>query len=326
MLLLGLLWGSEGEVGAASLFSGRGPTVVHGVPVVPLPTVAKQYGCKLDDAGLALTRTGISVRFEEDSRRVRVDDTVVWLHRPLLRVRRGWGVPEADRAGALDPLFRPVRHLASHGSRVVVLDPGHGGEDDGTRGGRGTREKDLTLDVCRRLASQLATAGVQVRLTRDGDRTLSLADRSRFAAQAKADLFLSVHFNAAGNDKAAGVETYLMPMRGQHSTSDGADGPGDARAYSGNRSDGANAYLAYVVHRRLVKTLGAEDRGVRRARFAVLREAPCPAVLIECGFLSNAGEEAKIRSPHYLQAISASIAAGTRDYLRAVRRAQAPTP
>lgn len=315
---------------AAVLGEGRGGSwggagsraiPVQGVPSLRLGEVAHRYGLKLDESGTTLAGGGRTLRFEGDSRRAWIDGTLVWLHHPLLQTGHGWALAEADRLSLVDPVLKPAVHLVGRGSRVVVVDPGHGGEDDGTRGPPGVLEKDLALAVSRLLVSQLAAVDTVVLLTRESDTTVSLEERTRFAAAKDAHLLLSVHFNSAPNPDAAGVETYLLPRAGQRSTSDQGTGPADAGEYAGNRHDGANAFLAYSVHRRLVNTLRAPDRGVRRARFAVLREAPCPAVLIECGFLSNAAEEARIRSPYYQQAIAGAIAAGTRDYLSAARTA-----
>jgi N-acetylmuramoyl-L-alanine amidase len=314
-----LLAGSSGE-GIAGSWGERSRVVtVQGLPSLRLPAVAARYGMQVDVTGLRMTGQGRTLRFEGDSRRVWIDDTLAWMHHPLQHTRHGWALPELDRTSLLDPILAPAAHVAGRGARVVVLDPGHGGEDDGTRGPPGVLEKDLTLAVCRLLASQLANAGPTILLTRETDATLSLAERSHFAATRNADLFLSIHFNAAGNPDAAGIETYLLPPAGQRSTSDQGTGPADAASYPGNHHDAPNAFLAYAVHRRLVQTLQAPDRGIRRARFAVLRDAPCPAILIECGFLSNAAEVARILSPLYQQAAATAIAAGTRDYLNATR-------
>ncbi len=262
------------------------------------------------------------LRFTRDSRKMEVNGVRVWLHGPVRRVRRRWAVSESDVQGVIDPLLRTDRHLEAKGFQRVVLDPGHGGNDQGAIGPGGLREKDLTLDIARRVRSMLAQAGVQVLMTREFDRTTSLADRVQQTKASNADVFVSIHFNTAGNRQAHGTETFVLTRGGRSSTASGNPGTGIPE-YPGNRFDGANAILGYYVQRRTLEQTGNFDRGVRRSRFAVLRDAPCPAVLIECAFLSHAPEEARLESETYRDAIAQGIAEGIMDYLRAVRKAGA---
>jgi N-acetylmuramoyl-L-alanine amidase len=176
-------------------------------------------------------------------------------------------------------------------------------------------EKRLTLDICRKIREQLAGRDLEVLLTRDADYAMELEERARFVAQRQADLFISLHFNSSPNGAAEGVETYVLPVVGHRSTSDNGETPVDPAVYPGNTFDGSNMLLAQAIHRRMVRTLHAKDRGIRKARFVVLREAPCPAALVECGFLTNDAETQKIRSSFYRDAIATSISAGILDVL-----------
>jgi N-acetylmuramoyl-L-alanine amidase len=296
---------------------------MNGVTYVRIDQAAREAGLTYAHAPLILADGRHRLQLEPDRRQARFDRQLVWLHEPVRKVGRHWTMAEVDMRTVVEPLFHPEGPWRSRPAEVVVLDPGHGGEDRGAEGPAPTVEKVLTLDVCRRIRDVLSAQGVRVELTRSTDRFVPLAERARLAAGYRADLFISVHFNAAGNLDATGVETYALTEPGCASTADFAKENRDAKAYPGNAQPGGNTVLAWTIHHHLQQTTRAEDRGVRRARFAVLRDAPCPAALVECGFLSNAGEEARILLPHYRQGIADGIAAGIRDYIRQVQLARA---
>jgi N-acetylmuramoyl-L-alanine amidase len=197
-----------------------------------------------------------------------------------------------------------------------VIDAGHGGNDSGTRNqARKLNEKTFTLDVAKRLQTLLAGGPWQVRMTRTDDRFIELSDRAEFANNAKADLFISIHFNAvaAGSD-VRGTETYVLTPQFQRSTSSAKSGPEDKVAYPGNRHDARNAVLGYHMHRQLLAKLKSEDRGYKRARFAVLRLVDCPGVLVEAGYLSNDAEAAKIANAGYRGDIAEALFAAIQAY------------
>ncbi len=199
----------------------------------------------------------------------------------------------------------------------IVIDPGHGGKDPGKVCSlNGTCEKQLTLDTALRLKAILEKNGYEVILTRNKDTWLDLDDRPAFAARAKADLFVSLHYNAAGaNDfKSSGIETYAYTPVGQTSTNDTNRNRAQSSAQPGNNFDTFNMILAWSVHRRLLANTGAEDRGVRRAKFAVLRTLNCPGILVEGGFVSSRTEGAMICDPAYRQKIAQAVAEGIMDY------------
>ena len=294
---------------------------VDGVSYVRLRHLARLYRVDHDAQPLVLGDALRRFEFEAETRRARYNGDVVWLHEAPRRSWAGWSISEADYRTLIAPLLRPVPFLGAVPSGPVVIDAGHGGHDTGARGTAGAVEKQLVLDVSRRIRERLRLGGIAATLTREGDRFIPLDERCRMATAAGAGLFLSVHFNASTNPRAVGVETYVMPAAGHRSTAGDRD-PRTGAAAPGNRFDGANMILARFIHHQVLRTVRAPDRGVRRARFVVLREAPCPAVLVECGFLSNREEERKILSPAYREAIAAGIAAGIADYLGAVRRTQ----
>lgn len=260
--------------------------------------------------------------FKADSRELVVNGTLVWLHEPMTLVRGRWALREVDVTRVIDPLVRPERHLGAVGSRVVVIDPGHGGQDTGARGKRGVEEKRVVLDIARRLRTHLVAAGVKVYMTRESDRFIELDERARRAGRWGGDAFISIHLNSAGNATAAGTETYVLAAAGYSSTAGGLSN----LAQPGNRFEGANAQLGYQVQKAVTVRVASTDRGVKRSRFLVLKEAPCPAVLVECGFVSNRKEEERLLTEEYRESLALGLARGTLNYLNLVKRAKLLTP
>ena len=211
----------------------------------------------------------------------------------------------------LEPLARGVS-VSTPVNRLVVIDPGHGGTQPGTRNMiTGRHEKEYTLDWALRLVPLLEQSGWRVLLTRTNDVTVSLADRVAFAEENEADLFISLHFNATGDGSqtASGLETYCMTPSGMSSslTRGYSD---DARAVFPNNSfDDENLRYAVRLHRALLQVNGRKDRGVRHARFLdVLQGQNRPAVLIEAGFMSNPDEAKRAADPAYRQKLAEAVA------------------
>ncbi|MCX6926474.1 MAG: N-acetylmuramoyl-L-alanine amidase [Verrucomicrobia bacterium] len=194
---------------------------------------------------------------------------------------------------------------------VIVIDPGHGGEDSGTSSVLGYRtEKDFTLDWARRLGVLLATNGWRVFMTRTNDVDLSLSNRIAFAEAHKAGVFLSLHFNSsAPSEQQAGLETYCLTPAGMPSTLTRGFSDDLGLAFPNNAFDIQNLQLALRAHRELLQVNGKRDRGVRRARFlGVLRGQHCPAILVEGGYLSNPQEAKRIADPAYRQKLAEALA------------------
>lgn len=275
------------------------------------------YKAVYDAAGGSLHLRGSDgneVVFKVGSREAKLNGLRLFLGEPVL-VHKGAPVAATiDLERFVLPILRPAR-ITRKPVRTIVLDAGHGGNDSGTRNqARKLNEKTFTLDVAKRLQTLLADGSWQVLMTRTDDRFIELADRAAFANKAKADLFISIHFNAvaAGSD-VRGTETYVLTPQFQRSTSSAKTGPQDKVAYPGNRHDTRNAVLGYHMHRQLLAKLKSEDRGYKRARFAVLRLVDCPGVLVEAGYLSNDAEAAKIANADYrgdiVEALYAAIQA-----------------
>ena len=210
----------------------------------------------------------------------------------------------------LEPLTRGAPP-ATGSNRVIVLDPGHGGSNLGTRSTvDGQYEKDYTLDWARRLQPLLEQNGWQVFLTRTNDADVSLSDRTAFAEAHHADLFLSLHFNASGgSSEPAGVEAYCVTPTGMASSVTRGYNDDPREVLPNNAFDAANLQYAVRLQRAMLTVSGTTDRGVRHARYqSVLCGQNRPAVLLEGGYLSNPAEAKKIGDPAYRQQLAEAVA------------------
>jgi N-acetylmuramoyl-L-alanine amidase len=293
-------------------------------PGMPLRTFARTFGFqRVSETDRAFEMHGqvFTLRGEKGGRRVWVNDVMVWLNRPIA-VRQGhWSFYQADVEKTLRPVLQPAAHLGGLGHRVVVIDPGHGGRDEGARSAAGLTEKAVCLDISLRVRRHLTAAGYTVYLTRHQDQYLTLDERPRRAAAWDADVFVSIHANSSTNTSASGIETFVLALPGEVSTNHADQANPPQLAHPGNAFDNANMALGYSLQRAMLAATGAEDRGVRRARFSVLRDSPAPAALVEVGFLSNPAEAARLAEAAHRERLAHSIAQGIDLYLREVRRA-----
>ena len=261
-----------------------------------------------------VSRGGVSLYAEYSKEFILVDGVKVMLEDPVGSQRGHLTLSKLDYEKVFVPLFWDAPKAAV---RRIVIDPGHGGKDTGkVNGPYKYNEKAATLDTAARLKIALEKQGFEVVFTRTKDVFVDLDDRPAVATNVKADLFISLHYNAgpAGDTSSDGIETYCLTPAGQKSTNAGK-AKSTTGAEPGNRFDAANISLAWGIQRRLLAGTGAEDRGVRRARFAVLRTLSCPGVLIEGGFMSSRKEGAQIADAAYRQKIAESVAAGIVDYV-----------
>jgi N-acetylmuramoyl-L-alanine amidase len=243
------------------------------------------------------------------SKVVRYNGLECWLGYTPQMIKGKPYIHSLDAQKNLQPLLEPTAYEFKT-NRTVVIDPGHGGKDSGTRNVNGPNfEKEYTLDWALRLRSLLESNGWKVVLTRTNDVDLSLTDRIGVAERVKADLFISLHFNSGTpNRELAGLETYCLTPTGMPSSLVRTYEDDIKQSFPNNAFDEQNYQFAYRVHRELVQSLGVIDRGIRRARFmSVLRGQNRPAVLIEGGYLSNPTEARKIGTPHYRQALAEAV-------------------
>ena len=244
--------------------------------------------------------------------------------RVVLDFHRQAGAPPASGAGP-EPL------------QTIMIDPGHGGHDAGAMGPSGLQEKELTLDIARRVAALLQEElGVRVVLTRGKDQFIGLRERTALANRERADLFLSIHVNAAADGAATGTETYFL----SNEATDGAARraaeyenrliAGDAGAKGGStdvlrsilwdlaQSDfqQESSRVAEAIQNSLDRALRRPSRGVKQAPFYVLGGAAMPAVLVEIGFISNPQEEQRLRDDGFRDRIARALVAGVASYKR----------
>jgi N-acetylmuramoyl-L-alanine amidase len=254
------------------------------------------------------------------SRETQINGVAVWLLFPVVAHNGAIWLGQLDADRTLRPLLSPPKGLPGSRIKTICLDPGHGGKDPGNRAGS-NQEKQYTLLLAKELRSQLGRAGLKVTLTRTADTFVELPTRPELAKSRSADLFISLHFNAAGTarDSVQGAEVYCLTPVGASSTNARAEGAG-AGGFPGNRQNDKNMFLAFQMQKALTRNLAVEDRGVRRARFAVLRDATMPAVLIEAGFMSHPAEGRKIFSSAYRKKIAQAIVEGVLAYKKAVEQ------
>jgi N-acetylmuramoyl-L-alanine amidase len=256
-------------------------------------------------------------------------------------------VASAAPPGALAPgPSKPAEAGGAGGIRTVVIDPGHGGAEVGAKGPAGTLEKDVTLAIGRKLRSALTNdLGLQAFLTRDKDQEVALDDRTAFANNYKADLFVSIHANASAARGARGSEVYFLSYQASDEESRRlASSEGGEIARGGSEpapsSDLAlilwdmaqaehleeSSALATRINEELAEVTGSQGRGIKQAPFRVLVGAGMPAVLVEIAFISNAEEERLLTSDAYQGKVAAALVRGIARYDRERGRAVASAP
>jgi N-acetylmuramoyl-L-alanine amidase len=246
--------------------------------------------------------------------------------------------PPAPAPPSVDPLPMPV---PSVGVRTIVIDPGHGGDELGAQGGRGTLEKDVTLAVARRLRTLIESRlGLRVFLTRDDDRTMSLDERSAYANSQKADVFLSIHANAAVRPAMKGAEVYFLSIDRADAEARRMAESSDAQLPTlggGTRTidlilwetaqarylEQSNA-LANYVEQALRAKVEMSPRAVQQAPFRVLVGANMPAVLVEIGYLSNPEQEQSLGSGNYQDLVAQALFDAIVQFRGHVERPAAP--
>ena len=190
---------------------------------------------------------------------------------------------------------------------LVLVDAGHGGHDGGAVA-NGSIEKDLTLAIAKRLRAQLEADGLRVVMVRDRDEFLELEERAALTAKHKANAFVSVHINTEGaGTTAQGIETYFA---GTPSLS--------AMRKSGLKTtdSGSSEQFANVVQRSVCAATNAEDRGARNRDYIVIAQAVCPAVLVECGFLTHSAEAGRLKDAAHQEKLARGIATGVKIFLQ----------
>ena len=230
---------------------------------------------------------------------------------------------EGQKPGGAPP---PVPAATPRAAFVVVIDPGHGGDDTGARGPSGLLEKDVTLDIARRLKTRiLAGMDADAILTRDADRTISLDERTALANHDRADLFVCIHANASRRSNIRGAETYFLSYQATDAESravaaienntlgleEGVQGNSSLEMVLWDLAQSAflkeSSALAEIVQENLNDALEIRNRGIKQAPFRVLMGAAMPAVLIEVAFITNAEEERSLRDPAFKDKLAGAV-------------------
>jgi N-acetylmuramoyl-L-alanine amidase len=271
-------------------------------------------------AEIIVTNRAARLVFDVDSAQAQINGVNVRLSFPVANVKGTPFIAQLDVDKMIRPLLFPSRYLELRKITTICLDPGHGGKDSGNRVGNmffGHSEKTYTLALALELRDQLKRAGFNVILTRTKDMFVELPMRPAMANRSGADLLVSLHFNAAqsGKNEVEGPETYCITPVGASSSNAQGEGSGSGTT-AANRYENKSLLFAFQVQRSLMLDLDAEDRGVRRARFAVLRDAAMPAILIEGGYMTHPAEGKKIFDAAYRKRMAVAIVKGIVAYQR----------
>ncbi len=312
---------------------------IGGIQYVPLPALCSSYAMewRIDRKAntVSLQKGARSATLTIGSNTASADGTRIRLAGPV-QIQNGvimlprtfpeqWGISSGrdERSGA--PEFCPLT------VRKIVLDAGHGGAQPGAIGRTGLREKDVNLDIAKRLASLLRERGIEVVMTRTTDATVSLQKRAHLANGSGADLFVSIHSNANRSRSMNGFEVYHVSTKKDSAralTNARALLPAPAHCFASssldlhtivwdlvntaNRAEAAS--LARAICRTANQDLGLEVHGVKKADYYVLKNVRIPAILIEVAFISNRTEEKLLRTGSFRQQVAESICRGIQHF------------
>ncbi len=291
-------------------------------PVVPVfgAASASEFGITLAATLVAAARTvvldagAIHLEITPGLSEVNINGVKQWLAFPV-RVEDGQAlVSRLDLSKIIEPRLRPELITGLQPVTTVVLDPGHGGHDRGAISRFGF-EKDFALDVALRARTLLEKAGYKVVMTRSSDTFIPLEQRPAVANRIANSIFVSIHFNSSNqNADARGFEIYSIAPRGAPATNDSKPSDRDLREEPGNAFELPSGALAGSVFHALLGQVPMVDRGLKHARFAVLRLCERPAVLVECGFVSNAAESSLISSASWRERVADAVVDGVEGY------------
>ena len=291
---------------------------INGHDYLSVDNISKFYGLPAEvipsGAKIQSETANHPLEFVSGSREAMINGARSWLCFPVIEQDGKSLVSRTDLAKTIEPLLRPHRVADVGKVETVVLDPGHGGYDKGQVSRYGS-EKDFALDVARKLRPILQAKGFRVIMTREGDYFVPLEVRAKIANSALNSIFVSIHFNATNDDpNATGFEIFSFTPRGAPSTSDGNVTSRSFNMQPGSSVDAQSMALSVCIYHSVLGQLREYDRGIKRARFAVLRLTKVPAVLIECGFLTERGESKLISNKDWRAKLAGAIGIGIENY------------
>jgi len=296
---------------------------------LPVSQLASFYQMRLTtrgDRGVMLRSEKRRMEFGKNSREARIDGVKHWLSFPVLYFGGQYHVSRMDLAKTIDPLMRPEKIPGLKPVHTVVLDPGHGGHDRGAVNRWGS-EKNYNLDLSRRIRAHLQKAGLRVLITRSRDQFIPLVARPAVANKiGDGAIFVSLHFNAAGtsNSLATGFEVFSLTPRGAPNSHDDYPTRRSFSAEQGHKSDHASHVLATSIQHAKLGLVPMFDRGVKRARFAVLRGSAVPGVLIEGGFMSNPRDARLLHTVAWRERLAKAVAGGILEFVALSERGARP--
>lgn len=297
---------------------------------VAFPDIAAAYGMTFaiereDPKEIGVRGPHHSLVVREESRQALIDGVRYWLSFDTRRDDDGtFHISLLDVETVLVPAFDPDSVDAVERVRTIVFDPGHGGHDRGARSSLGV-EKDYALDTVNRTRRILEERGHEVVQSRLTDFFAPLSDRPAMTKNYENPIFVSVHFNAAPwRPAASGFEVFAMPPAGAPSTGSDPDPDKDSFEFPGDEHAETSFLLAQTIYRTLLERVEGLDRGVKRARFVVLRQAKVPAILIEGGFLSNPAEAERIHSETWRERYATALADGIEAYIELANEGTPP--
>jgi N-acetylmuramoyl-L-alanine amidase len=301
---------------------------VNGHDYLSVDNISKFYGLPAEvvpsGAKIQANTSDHPLEFISGSREAVINGARSWLCFPVIEQDGKTLVSRTDLSKTIEPLVRPHRIADVGKIETVVLDPGHGGHDKGQMSRYGA-EKDFALDVARKLRPLLQAKGLRVVMTREGDYFVPLEVRAKIANSARNSIFVSIHFNATNDDpNASGFEIFSFTPRGAPSTSDTNVNEKSFNMQPGSSVDAQSMALSACIYHSVLGQLREYDRGIKRARFAVLRLTKVPAVLIECGFLTEGGESKLISNKDWRSKLAAAIGAGIENYQELPVKKQPP--
>src|SRR5438477_2523881 len=291
---------------------------VSGHDYLSVDNISKFYGLAAEVVPVGgktqLETVSSPLEFVRGSREVMINGARGWLCFPVVEHDGRFLVSRTDLAKTIEPLLRPQRVPNAGKVETIVLDPGHGGHDKGALSRYGS-EKDFALDVARTLRPLLQAKGLRVIMTREGDYFVPLEVRAQIANAARNSIFVSIHFNATNDDpNATGFEIFSFTPQGAPSTSDSTMAASFRNTQPGSSVDAQSLALSACVYHSLLGHIPEYDRGIKRARFAVLRLTKVPAVLIEGGFLTEQGQCRLIAQKEWRAKLAHAISVGIESY------------
>lgn len=287
---------------------------IEGSSYLPLAAIAARHALRMEWDAKAqrvdLEKEGLHLRLRIGSTVVVANGETEMLDRPVLLHTNTVVVP-ASFSKSLSHYLPAEEILPEHPVRIqrAIVDAGHGGDDMGAVGKMGLKEKQINLDIARRLTNELEAQGLSVTMTRKDDYFISLYQRTYIANREEGDFFVSVHCNASRNRDVDGFEVYYAtPLEGPSEEVTVAEASPADSFYESSMELAGHITSAMETH------LSSPNRGVKSARFFVLKGVHMPAVLVEVGYISNAEEETLLEEKSYRQNVAEAIAEGVLAY------------